>query len=89
MTVIKCAVKVLLIPSTLIAHTEKQGTMSNKKRFKPLTAAQLNALPITVSEASKLLGPVSNNLSEEYIAQRILSMSEIARILIQTLHLHK
>lgn len=63
--------------------------MANNKKQKPLSAIQINALPITISEASKLLGPVTNNLSDEYIAQRILRMSELARILTKTLHLHK
>ena len=63
--------------------------MANNKKAKPLSAIQLSALPITIGEASKLLGPVTNNLSDEYIAQRILRMSELARILRSTLHLHK
>ena len=63
--------------------------MANNKKTKPLSAIQLSALPITVGEASKLLGPVSNNLSDEYIARRILHMSELARVLTKTLHLHK
>jgi len=63
--------------------------MANKKKVKPLSAAQLTALPISIGEASKLLGPVTNNLSDEYIAQRILRMSEIARILTKAMDLHK
>lgn len=63
--------------------------MANNKKPKPLQAVQLSALPISVGEASKLLGPVTNNLSDGYIARRILNMSELARILTKTLHLHK
>lgn len=63
--------------------------MSNKKKVKPLSAIQLNALPITIGEASKLLGPVTNNLSDEYVARKILLVSELARILTKTFDLHK
>ena len=63
--------------------------MANNKKIKPLSAVQLGALPITIGEASKLLGPVTNNLSDEYIARRIIRMSELARILTKTMDLHK
>lgn len=63
--------------------------MSSSKKRKPLSAVQLNALPITIGEASKLLGPVTNNLSDEYVAQKILLVSELARILAKTLYLQK
>ena len=63
--------------------------MSNVHKNKKLSATQLEALPITINEANKLLGPVTKNLSDDYIARRILYLSEIARILTKTLDLHK
>lgn len=54
-----------------------------------VNAAQLSALPISIGEASKLLGPITNNLSNDYLAHRILLLSELARILTKTLYLQK
>jgi hypothetical protein len=58
------------------------------KKYK-FTLAQLNALPISVGEARKLLGINKEDMSDDNVAQKILLVDELSRILIKTLDLQK
>jgi len=61
--------------------------MVSKNKGGQLTAAQLNALPITVGEARKLLGANKQDMSDDDVAQEILLLSGLARMLIKTMDL--
>lgn len=54
---------------------------------KHLTPALLNALPISIGEARKLLNADENSLADEDVAREILLQVEIARMLIKTMDL--
>lgn len=58
----------------------------NKQR---LSASQLEGLPITISEARKLLGATANNLSDDEVAQHILCLHQLAISITKTLPLQE
>lgn len=59
----------------------------NKKTI--LTAAQIQALPISIGEARKLLGNEVVNMSDEEVALQVLALNEMAIILYKNIDLHK
>lgn len=61
----------------------------SKNKKKSLRLAQLNALPISIGEARKLLNADKDSMSDENVARKILLLSELARMLIMTLDLQK
>jgi AAA+ superfamily predicted ATPase len=62
--------------------------MSTKNKRRKLSAFQLQHLPISVWEAKKLLGSVTENMSDDDVAQKIILMSELGRLVMRTFDLH-
>jgi hypothetical protein len=60
-----------------------------KNKSQQLTASQLQALPISIGEARKLLGDDVQNMSDEEVAQLVLSVNELAILLCNNIDLHK
>lgn len=60
-----------------------------KNKEKRLTPGQLKALPISISEARKLLGATQLSLSDDDVARKIFLLSGLGRILLSTLDLQK
>lgn len=56
---------------------------------KKLTASQLQNLPISISEARKLLGSIAMNMSDDGVAYEILYLNEIAILLTNNMTLQK
>jgi len=63
--------------------------MAPKKKTKLLTAVQLEALPISIGEARKLLGKDSLGTSDNEVAQQVLHLNEMAVIVYKNIDLHK
>lgn len=63
--------------------------MSPKNKRKPLKADQLQALPVSISEARKLLGGVARNMSDHDIVIQVLLLNEVAIFLINDINLRK
>jgi len=63
--------------------------MAVNKNSKKLTAAQLQAMPISIGEARKLLGSEYHDVSDDEIASQILSLNEVAIFLFNNIDLRK
>jgi len=62
--------------------------MSKNKKI-ILTASQIQALPVSVSEARKILGNGVSNISDDEVALQVLALNELAIILYKNIDLHK
>ena len=54
-----------------------------------LSAAQLQALPISIGEARKILGPEAHGLSDDELARHLLYLNDLAIFLSNNISLHK
>lgn len=59
------------------------------KDMKRMSAAQLQALPISIGEARKLLGPEAHTMSDDELMRQILYLNELAIFLSNNTNLHK
>jgi hypothetical protein len=61
----------------------------SKNNKNELTAAQLKSLPISIGEARKTLGTDVRVLNDDEVAQKVLSLNELATFLLNNIDLHK